>query len=388
MSIWEGGDAVLDRRHLRNLDWGLLLAVVILMVLSVVVVSSATRRSPVGGDVLYYAKRQAVWAVIGLVAMAAMVVIDYSVLGRFSNLIYIGNLLLLAAVMVPGLGHSALGAQRWINLGFMKLQPSETAKIAIIITLANYLRSRERRFTSLRDYIGPIGHVLVPMAMVILQPDLGTTLVFASITIGVLYIAGAPGWHVGGAVFTGLGAGSLLVYLHEAFGLPIFLKEYQIARLTAFINPKADPLGTGYQLIQSIIAIGSGRLIGKGLFAGTQNALKFLPITYTDFIFSVIGEELGFVGVAVVLALYFYVIYRGIHIAMSARDMFGSLLATGVTAMMTFHVLINIGMTLGLAPVTGVPLPLMSYGGTSMLTTCMAIGLLEGIHMRRQKILF
>lgn len=377
---------MLDRRHLRNLDWGLLVAVLLLMVISVAVVSSATRQTT--SDPLYFAKRQILWAAIGIVVIVGLLFFDYSLFGRMSNLIYLANLALLAAVMVPGVGHKELGAQRWINLGFMKLQPSELAKIAIIITLANFMRMRERKFESLRDYIAPAAHVIVPMLLVVLQPDLGTTLVFVSITLAVLYIAGAPGWHVGGVIVGGIGLGSLAVYLHEAFGLPIFLKDYQIARLTAFVNPKADPLGTGYQLIQSIIAIGSGGFLGKGLFAGTQNALKFLPITYTDFIFSVIGEELGFVGVVLVLGLYFYVIYRGIRIALTARDMFGTLIATGVTALLTFHVLINIGMALGMAPVTGVPLPLMSYGGTSMLTTCMAIGLLEGVYMRRQKILF
>lgn len=377
---------MLDRRHLRNLDWGLLIAVLLLMVISVAVVSSATRQTT--SDPLYFAKRQILWAAIGIVVIVGLLFFDYSLFGRMSNLIYLANLALLAAVMVPGVGHKELGAQRWINLGFMKLQPSELAKIAIIITLANFMRMRERKFESLRDYIAPAAHVIVPMLLVVLQPDLGTTLVFVSITLAVLYIAGAPGWHVGGVIVGGIGLGSLAVYLHEAFGLPIFLKDYQIARLTAFVNPKADPLGTGYQLIQSIIAIGSGGFLGKGLFAGTQNALKFLPITYTDFIFSVIGEELGFVGVVLVLGLYFYVIYRGIRIALTARDMFGTLIATGVTALLTFHVLINIGMALGMAPVTGVPLPLMSYGGTSMLTTCMAIGLLEGVYMRRQKILF
>lgn len=379
---------MLDRRHLRNLDWGLFLAVIILMAVSVVMVSSATRQSPVNGDPLYYTKRQIIWIILGLLVMAIIVMTDYLTLARLSNLIYLGNLALLLAVLVPGIGHKALGAQRWIPLGFMQLQPSEIAKIAIIVTFANYLRGREKKIESWRDYIGPFLHVGIPLLMILAQPDLGTSLVFLAITFGMLYIAGAPGVQIAGMGLGGLSVAVLLVYLHETFGLPIFLKEYQIARLTSFINPHADPLGTGYHLIQSVIAIGSGGLVGKGLFEGTQNLLKFLPIRHTDFIFSVIGEELGFVGTGIILALYFYIIYRGIRIAASARDLFGTLIATGIVSMLVFHVLTNIGMTVGIMPVTGIPLPLMSYGGTSMLTNCVAIGMLEGIYMRRQKILF
>lgn len=379
---------MLDRRHLRNLDWGLFLAVVTLMVISVIMVSSATRQSPVNGDPLYYAKRQLIWIILGLFVMAVIVMTDYLTLARLSNLIYLGNLGLLLAVLVPGIGHKALGAQRWIPLGFMQLQPSEIAKVSIIITFANYLRGREKKIESWRDYIGPFLHVGVPLLMILAQPDLGTSLVFLAISFGMLYIAGAPGIQIAGMGIGGLSVAVLLVYLHEAFGLPIFLKEYQIARLTSFVNPQADPLGTGYHLIQSVIAIGSGGLVGKGLFEGTQNLLKFLPIRHTDFIFSVIGEELGFIGTGIILALYFYIIYRGIRIAASARDLFGTLIATGIVSMFVFHVLTNIGMTVGIMPVTGIPLPLMSYGGTSMLINCVAIGMLEGIYMRRQKILF
>lgn len=379
---------MLDRRHLRNLDWGLFIAVIILMAVSVVMVSSATRQSPVNGDPLYYTKRQIIWIILGLLVMAVIVMTDYGTLARLSNLIYLGNLVLLLAVLVPGVGHKALGAQRWIPLGFMQLQPSEIAKISIIITFANYLRGREKKIESWRDYVGPFLHVGIPLLMVLAQPDLGTSLVFFAITFGMLYIAGAPGVQIAGMGLGGLSVAVLLVYLHESFGLPIFLKEYQIARLTSFINPHADPLGTGYHLIQSVIAIGSGGLVGKGLFEGTQNLLKFLPIRHTDFIFSVIGEELGFVGTGIILALYFYIIYRGIRIAATARDLFGTLIATGIVSMFVFHVLTNIGMTVGIMPVTGIPLPLMSYGGTSMLINCVAIGMLEGIYMRRQKILF
>ncbi|MGE5560643.1 MAG: rod shape-determining protein RodA [Chloroflexota bacterium] len=379
---------MLDRRHLRNLDWGLFIAVLMLMAISVTMVSSATRQTPVGGDPFYYTKKQVVWVIIGLAVMVVAVMTDYLSLARLSNLIYFGCVGLLLAVMVPGLGHKALGAQRWIPLGFMQLQPSEVAKIGIIITFANYLRSRERKIERLRDYIGPFLHIGIPLGLIMMQPDLGTSLVFIAVTFGMLYISGAPGIHIASMGLGGLSLASLAVYLHESIGLPIFLKDYQIARLTSFINPKADPLGTGYHLIQSIIAIGSGGFIGKGLFEGTQNLLKFLPIRHTDFIFSVIGEELGFLGTAFVLALYFFIVYRSIRIAASARDLFGSLIATGIVAMFIFHILTNIGMTTGIMPVTGIPLPLMSYGGTSMLINCLAIGMLEGIHMRRQKILF
>jgi rod shape determining protein RodA len=223
---------------------------------------------------------------------------------------------------------------------------------------------------------------------VLKQPDLGTSLAFVAITLGILVAAGAPGRILAPIVVAGLGSVIGAVVAHFRWGLPLPLEDYQLKRLIVFTNPGIDPLGSGYQLRQSIIAIGSGRLVGKGLFAGTQNQLRFLPFQHTDFIFSVIGEELGFIGGIAVLTLYLFVLWRGLRIAAMARDYFGALLSVGVVSMLAFHILINVGMTLGMMPVTGIPLPFMSYGGNSMITNMAAVGLLLNVYMRRHKIVF
>jgi rod shape determining protein RodA len=249
----------------------------------------------------------------------------------------------------------------------------------MIISLAHLLEKRQGRLDNFKDLIPIFIFVGVPFLLVLKQPDLGTSLVFLAILFGMLFIAGIRVKHLAAIVAGGIAF--MPIFWH-------FLKDYQKMRLTVFLDPNVDPLGSGYHIIQSKIAIGSGMLFGKGLFAGTQSQLNFLPENHTDFIFAVIGEELGFVGSVVVLTLYFILIYRGIKIAGEARDNFGMLLATGITSMLAFHVLVNVGMTAGIMPVTGIPLPLMSYGVSSLSTNLVSIGILLNIYMRRQKILF
>jgi rod shape determining protein RodA len=219
----------------------------------------------------------------------------------------------------------------------------------------------------------------IPFLLVLKQPDLGTSLVFLAIVFGMMFVAGISLRHLGAIV--GAGLVFMPIFWH-------FLKDYQKKRLTVFLDPNVDPLGSGYHIIQSKIAIGSGMLFGKGLFNGTQSQLNFLPENHTDFIFAVIGEELGFVGATIILLLYLVLLYRGIKIAGAARDNFGTLLATGITSMIAFHLLVNVGMTAGIMPVTGIPLPLMSYGVSALTTNLVSIGILLNIYMRRQKILF
>jgi rod shape determining protein RodA len=284
--------------------------------------------------------------------------------------------MLLAVMFV---GQSALGAQRWIQIGPISLQPSEFSKLIMIVSLASLLDKRAGRLNSLKEVIPVFLYVGIPFLLVMKQPDLGTALVFLAILFGMIYVAGIN-TRVLMMIF-GAGLAFLPIFWH-------FLKDYQKMRLTVFIDPNVDPLGSGYHIIQSKIAIGSGMLFGKGLFGGTQSQLNFLPENHTDFIFAVVGEELGFVGAALILILYFILLYRGIKIAGIARDNFGTLLATGITSMLTFHVLVNVGMTAGIMPVTGIPLPLMSYGVSALTTNLISIGILLNIYMRRQKILF
>ncbi|MEW6724795.1 MAG: rod shape-determining protein RodA [Bacillota bacterium] len=377
---------MLERRLLKNIDFSLLLGVLLVNAISLVFIGSATRHTPIGGDPLYYVKKQLVWQAVGLVMMVLTMSIDYSLLSRLARIIYAGNLGLLAAVLMAG--RSALGAQRWIAIGPFELQPSEFAKIALIISLAAYLAGRERPIKRPLDYAGAFIHIVFPLALVMRQPDLGTSLVFLAILFGMLLIYGAPLCQLAIMVVGGLSVAIGAVMAHLKFGLPLPLKGYQLNRLIVFANPNIDPLGIGYHIIQSMIAIGSGRFFGRGIFAGTQNKLNFLPEQHTDFIFSVIGEESGYIGALLVLGLYLLILYRGLKITLEAKDRFGSLVAAGVVSMWTFHILVNVGMTTGIMPVTGIPLPFMSYGGSALIANMIALGLLLNIHMRRHKILF
>lgn len=380
---------MLERRLLRNLDSSLMFAVFFLMVLGVIIVGSATKAHE-----LYYVKRQWAWIALGWTLILAVLTTDYNGWARYSSVIYWTNVGLLTAVMV--LGRTALGAQRWLGLphpvkGPVFIQPSEFAKLAIIVTLACLL-ARQGRIRTWTDFLPSALHVGLPMALILLQPDLGTSLVFIAIIIGMLFLAGAPLGKLAMIFGGGFLAVAGTVWFEMKYLLPLGkefpLKAYQLRRLVIFLNPEQDKLGDGYHIIQSKIAIGSGGIFGKGLFQGTQNQLNFLPEQHTDFIFSVIGEELGLIGGIVLLSLFFFVIYRSFQVAGAAKDKFGMLLAVGVGSMFFFHVLVNIGMTVGVMPVTGIPLPFVSYGGSSMLTNAISVGMLLNVYMRRHKIMF
>ncbi|MBR1397344.1 MAG: rod shape-determining protein RodA, partial [Selenomonadaceae bacterium] len=277
-------------------------------------------------------------------------------------------------------GHEALGAQRWIQIGPVSIQPSEFSKLIMIICLASILEDKVGKINTLQDLIPLAGYVGLPFLLVLKQPDLGTSLVFMAIFFGMIFVCGIRIRLLLGIIVTGIAA------------LPILwnfvMKDYQKMRIMVFLDPNVDPLGSGYHIIQSKIAIGSGMLFGKGLFEGTQSQLNFLPENHTDFIFAVVGEELGFVGAVILLLLYFIVLWRGIQIAKESSDVFGRLLAIGITSMLAFHVLVNVGMTTGIMPVTGIPLPLMSYGVSSLTTNILSITIFMNIHLRKQKFLF
>ncbi|MEW5865472.1 MAG: rod shape-determining protein RodA [Bacillota bacterium] len=371
---------ILERRLLRNLDYSLVLAVLAMCFIGFAVVFSATRGGIGQGsppDALYFVKRQVTAFVIGTLLVGMILTMDYRLAERAHKVLYFVNVTMLVLVLV--MGRRISGAQSWFRLGPLALQPSELAKVAVILTFARHLAEADD-VASRRGLAMAFLHVAVPMVLVLLQNDLGTALVFCGITLGMLYVAGARGKDLLAIVGVGALASPALFFF--------VLKDYQRARLLAFLNPYADPTGTGYNVIQSTIAIGSGRFFGKGLFHGTQARLNFLPAHHTDFIFSVVGEELGFIGAIVVLTLYAFILWRCLQVAAIAKDAFGRLVATGVASMLLFHILVNIGMTMSLMPVTGIPLPFLSYGGSSLLANLIAIGFVLDIHMRRQKILF
>lgn len=315
--------------------------------------------------------RQLVYLGVSLALLAVFSLIDYEFWGKNVYVLYAFNLILLILVFIAG--HEAKGAQRWLGMGPIVFQPSELAKLIIIIFLAKLLSESpdEMSFVSV---IKPSILTAIPLLLILIQPDLGTTLVIVFIFMLMLYVRGFN---------------PLYLIITCAAGLslsPFVLKEYQRDRLFIFLNPDKDPMGDGWNLIQSKIAIGSGKLFGKGLFAGTQGKLHFVPEHCTDFIFTVIGEEMGLIGSAVILVLFGIFLYRGIKIAKTSKDMFGSLLAVGIIGMFFFHIVVNIGMTLGIMPITGIPLCFVSYGGTSLMVSMMAVGILLSISMRREKL--
>lgn len=368
---------VMTKGILRRTDLALVLAASGIVIMSLVIIGSATHINTPSDDRYWYVARQGIFTLFNIGVAIFLMNFDYKMLQGYGNKLYIFNLIMLLAVMF--LGHSALGAQRWISIGPISIQPSEFSKIIMIISLATVMEHRIGKLNSLHDLLPVAAYVGVPFLLVLKQPDLGTSLVFMAIFLGMLFVCGINLRLLGGLFAAGVAMMPLLWH---------FLKDYQKMRIMVFMDPNVDPLGSGYHIIQSKIAIGSGMLFGKGLFQGTQSQLNFLPENHTDFIFAVVGEELGFLGVVVLLLLYLVVLWRGIKIAQDASDIFGRLLAVGITSMLAFHVLVNVGMTLGIMPVTGIPLPLMSYGVSSLTTNIMSIAMLLNIQLRKQKLLF
>ncbi len=355
----------------RDFDWALLGLVLLLCSLSVLEVHSATVHTKFAS----FGTRQIFWIAAGLVGMFVLAKIDYHRLIDISPWLYGFFVLSLVAVKVAG--HKALGARRWIAFGPFQFQPSEWVKLVLIIAVARYFANLGGRNLTWTDIFKAFGMVGVPMILVLIQPDLGTTLTYAPILVAGLFLGGinlkqATILIVCGAVLIG-----------AAWSSGKILKPYQKARLTSFINPTNDPHGAGYQVLQSEIAVGSGGVWGKGLEKGTQTQGYFLPIPYTDFIFAAFSEEHGFVGAFIVLLLYFLILMRLIQNAQTAADLPGSLIIMGMVAVLTFQIAVNVGMVIGLMPVTGIPLPLMSYGGSSVLFTFLALGVTMNVRMRR-----
>ena len=367
----------MNKRWLKRMDFTLIGATAAIIVMSLIIIGSATHINTAGGDHYWFVQKQGAFVILNVLFAIFLMNFDYKALQSYGKNLYIFNAVMLLLVML--IGQAALGAQRWIQLGPITLQPSEFSKIIMIIALAAVLEDRVGKLNTLNDILPVVAYVALPFFLVLKQPDLGTSLVFIAILLGMLFVAGVN-LRILTAFFAAGVAMSPLLWL--------FLKDYQKMRLKVFLDPSVDPLGSGYHIIQSKIAIGSGLIFGKGLFGGTQSQLNFLPENHTDFIFAVVGEELGFVGAAILLALYLVVLWRGVKIAQEASDTFGQLLAVGITSMLAFHVLVNVGMTTGIMPVTGIPLPLMSYGVSSLTTNLLAITILLNIHMRKAKFVF
>lgn len=364
------------KREWKSLDKVLVVVSFLIVCISLCIIGSATHINKGAINYDFVAKQGAAF-VVNMMIVLFFSRYDYHKLKKYARPLYIINLLMLLAVMF--IGTSALGAQRWIQLGPITLQPSEFSKLIMIVCLAALLSDRIGQLNTWRQVL-PIGLFMgIPFLLVLKQPDLGTSLVFMAITFGMLFVAK-------------IRMGILRdIFLAGVVLAPIgwhFMKDYQKSRIAVFLNPNADPFGAGYHIIQSKIAIGSGMLFGKGLFQGTQSQLNFLPENHTDFIFSVIGEELGFLGCLFVLFLYFVLVYRGLMIAKDCKDSFGMLLSTGVVAMWAFQILVNVGMTCGIMPVTGIPLPFMSYGVSALTTNMLGLGILLSVYMRQQTMIF
>jgi rod shape determining protein RodA len=351
------------RRYARNFNWLLAGAGLLVALMGLVCIRSAGLHATGGSSEF---QKQTLYLVLGLALMVALSFVDYRTWQRWAPALYILNLLLLLFILRGG--HSAMGAQRWISLGPLgTFQPSEPAKLVVAIALAAVLC--RGTFENLQDLWKPLLTVAIPALVILKQPDLGTSLVLLAILTVELFFA-LPKLGDFGIYLL-----AVLVVAAGAIGTNAVLKPFQRARLFVFLNPKSDPQGTGYNLNQSKIAVGNGEWFGRGIYHGTQTQLNFVPEHSRDFIFTVLAEEWGFVGAALLLSLYATILYGGIRTMLVARDRFGFLLAAGLVGMLFFHVLINVGMTIGIMPITGIPLPLFSYGGSFMLSVSLGIGM-------------
>jgi len=362
---------MIDRRLILNFDWTLLITVLFISTMGVFNLYSSTYPHTGSGTPLF--AKQIYWLVAGTGLAIFILLFDYRTIIRYAYPFYIFCLLLLLLVMI--FGRTTSGSQRWLQLGFFSFQPSELAKIALILALTRYFTENESTLGyGFRDLMVPFLILAIPLALIFKQPDLGTTGLLVLISFSMLAFMGfrLQTWlTLGGAC-----AAAVPIFWH-------FLKDYQKTRLLTFINPDLDPLKTGYHITQSKIAVGSGTIWGKGWLKGTQSQLHFLPEQHTDFVFSVWAEEWGFVGCFLLLFLFLLLISRGLKIANTSKDRAGAVLAIGISAMLFWQIFINVGMVVGIVPVVGVPLPLFSYGGTSVISTLMGIGILMNISMRR-----
>jgi rod shape determining protein RodA len=359
-------------RRIERIDPFLLVATLLLIGYGLVMTYSATFEDrTLGSDASQFVVRGAIWAVLGIAAMLILAYADYRWFGAAAPVLYLAALAMLAAILA--IGRESLGAQRALVVAGQNVQVSELAKVLVIVVLAKYFADRRERIGSPLTLVGGLVLLGPPAYLVFRQPDLGTTLVFLAIFVGVAFIAGARPWQL--ATLAGIGIAAMPVVW-------LLLKDYQRSRLVCFLDPYGDPLGCGWNIIQSLIAVGSGGVFGKGLTAGTQSPLGYLPIAESDFIFANLAEDLGFVGAMVLFALYLVLLIAALRVAFRAPDAFGALVGTGVVSMLAFQIFVNVGMAISIMPVTGIPLPFISHGGSSLVSICAALGVLQSISMR------
>ncbi len=378
----------MEIKRLKLIDKSFIFILLLIIVFGLVILASAT--NSLNSDPHFYIKKQLMNVGIGIILATMVVFFDYVQFRRYSNSIYIVSLLLLLAILI--FGEEAKGSARAISIaGLPSIQPAEFAKVFIIIAFADFLVKRQEELKTLKQLLPCFIYMFIPILLIFLQPDLGTGMVFIVIMIVMLYVAGADARLLTRLIAAGVLIIGILLFLHIQFGMWLPLEEYQIKRLTVFANPYEDGQGgrgLGWNTIQSLVAIGSGGLGGKGLFAGTQVQLNFLPEHHTDFIYAVIGEELGFIGAALLIVLFGLLLFRTVYISYNAKDLYGVLVVMGVLAMWLFHIFENIGMSIGLMPITGIPLPFISYGGSSMMANLMAAGLVLSINIRGKGLIF
>lgn len=363
------------KNTLKRFDWILFITVIILASFGIMMILSATASY----DNSRFVKVQSFSLVLGIIAIIFLVIIDYRTFGKFYIPIYIVSNLLLVIVLIFGVGDDIWGAKRALAIGNFVFQPAEIAKVGVIISLAKLIDKNKHEINKPLVLLKIIAFAAIPMGLILMQPDLGTTLVFAFFIGVMLFIAGLDIKYFGYVLLIGL------------ICLPLIwmsLDNYQKIRITGFLNPEEDTSGSVYQAREAKIAVGSGKVFGRGLFQGVQTQYGYIPEKQTDMIFAVVGEELGFIGGLTLFLLYFIMLYRLIKIAKDTEDLFGSLIVTGITAMFLFHIWENIGMTIGLMPITGIPLPFMSYGGTFLLVNMISIGISLSVAVHKEGLTF
>lgn len=375
-------------KRLKFIDKSFLTALFLICILGLIILSSAG--SSINSDPYYYMKKQLSWMILGIGLAVAVLIYDYTQTEKIARYLYIISIIIL--IWVLAFGEEVRGINGWIKLGPLPMvQPAEFTKILLILSFGDFLSRRKGHINTLKDMLPCFAFMGFPFLLVALQPDLGTALVYISITLVMMFIAGANPRVLIRTIAGGILLVAFLLVLHFCFNMPLPLDTYQINRLIVFLDPYNDGQGgrgAGWNTIQSLIAIGSGGFSGKGLFNGTQVQLNFLPEHHTDFIYAVIGEELGFIGSVLIVVLYGILLIRTVMISFNAKEQFGSLITAGISAMWLFHIFENIGMSIGLMPITGIPLPFLSYGGSALLANFIGVGLILSVNVRGKKLVF
>jgi rod shape determining protein RodA len=361
----------------RRLDWILLGSVGVLVGYGLWAMSGITHHD-VTGNPDYYVVRQSAYVAVGAVGLLVALVIDPEWYGRHWRLILGGTVFAIAIVFAQG---AVRGSKRWLDLGFFRFQPSEFGKVLFVVALAGFLAERSRRLDEARTVARAVGLASIPIFLVFVQPDVGTAMVYTAAFAAILFVAGVRWLHLGVLAATAAFVATTVLWIGPAGGVHI-LQPYQVNRLTSWTNPSSDPGGATYNIVQSKNAIGAGQWHGRGVDGATQTTLHFLPEHHTDFVFASLSEERGFVGASILLGLYLLVVWRGLRIVTLARDAFSAIVAGGIVFALLFQIFVNVGMTMGIAPITGIPAPFLSVGGSSMIANLVAVGILLAIHVR------